>query len=173
MLYFGAVLIFPFVSMGSLLPTWMFVNSLSLLAHLPLLNTDMPGNVHFFLNDYLDKVRWYDSEFVESVEAKYSLKKYDVDMGSFHHFLKSCGYEHLVAHNLIIVFAALTLICFVWAVVALKDLFVKLSHSRRPCLRKRHEKKCSNFTLRFVYEFFLEFCIVALINLSVRDFNSV
>jgi len=28
----------PFVSMGSLLPAWMFINSLQLLAHLPLLN---------------------------------------------------------------------------------------------------------------------------------------
>ena len=40
-------------------------------------------------------------------------------------------------------------------------------------MKKRHGRWCNNFALRFVYEFFLEFCIVALINLSVVDFNTI
>ncbi len=40
-----------------LLPTWMFINSLSLITHTPLMNTDMPANAHNFLNRYLDLVR--------------------------------------------------------------------------------------------------------------------
>ena len=38
-------------------------------------------------------------------------------------------------------------------------------------MRKKHESWCSNFMLRFFYEFFLEFCIVVMIGLSVRDFS--
>lgn len=38
-------------------------------------------------------------------------------------------------------------------------------------MKKRHESWCTNFLLRFFYEFFLEFCIVIMINLSVRDFS--
>ena len=124
---FGILVILPFISLGSLLPTWIFINSLSLLAHLPLLNTNMPGNVHIFLTDYLDKVRWYDEDFIESIEESYEFKKYDIDVGSFHKLLKVCGYEHLVTRNLLIVFAAMVLILFLWIVMAIKDLIVKLS----------------------------------------------
>ena len=124
---FGILVILPFISLGSLLPTWIFINSLSLLAHLPLLNTNMPGNVHIFLTDYLDKVRWYDEDFIETIEESYEFKKYDIDVGSFHKLLKVCGYEHLVTRNLLIVFAAMVLILFIWILMAIKDVIVKLS----------------------------------------------
>jgi len=64
MAFFSFVIILPFVSIGSLLPTWMFINALQLAAHLPLLNSIMPGNAHYFLNEYLDLVRWYDKDFI-------------------------------------------------------------------------------------------------------------
>ena len=38
-------------------------------------------------------------------------------------------------------------------------------------MKKRHGRWCNNFALRFFYEFFLEFCIVVMINLSVLDFS--
>ena len=62
------VVILPFVSIGSLLPSWMFINALQLMAHLPLLNSIMPANAHFFMSKYLNLVRWYDSDVVDSVE---------------------------------------------------------------------------------------------------------
>jgi len=61
-------MVLPFASVGSLLPTWMFINTLQLIAHLPLLNSEMPGNAHYFLSKYLDYVRWYDKDFIEKVE---------------------------------------------------------------------------------------------------------
>ena len=101
------------------------------------------------------------------------MKKYDVDYGNFHHLLKACGYEHLVAHNLMLVFAAVALIAITWILLAFKDLIGVLIKSRRPFMRKRHGKWCNNFALRFFYEFFLEFCIVLLINLSVIEFSEI
>ena len=48
------------IVVGDLLPVWMFINSLSLIAHTPLLNSQMPGNVQYFLSDYLQIVRLRD-----------------------------------------------------------------------------------------------------------------
>ena len=42
---------------GRLLPTWMFLNSLQLIVHLPLLSKSMPSNLHFFLFKYLNFIR--------------------------------------------------------------------------------------------------------------------
>ena len=42
---------------GRLLPTWMFLNSMQLIVHLPLLPTFMPANLHVFLTHYLSYVR--------------------------------------------------------------------------------------------------------------------
>ena len=42
---------------GGILPTWMFLNTMSLIVHTPLLITDMPANLHDFLQKYLDIMR--------------------------------------------------------------------------------------------------------------------
>ena len=42
---------------GRMLPVWMFLNSLQLVAHLPLVATDMPANLHYILIKHLDLVR--------------------------------------------------------------------------------------------------------------------
>ena len=165
-------MVLPFASIGSLLPTWMFINALQLIAHLPLLNSEMPGNAHYFLNKYLDYVRWYDKDFIEKVEKKLiSLKKYDVDVGSFSELLKSCGYEHLFAHNMMLIFIGIALIVFVWICFAIKDWIGTCSKSKSSFMKRRHENSCNNFAIRFFYEFFLEFCIVVSINLSVYDYG--
>ena len=42
---------------GSLVPLWMFVNSLSLIAHVPLLSENLPSNLSYCLVKILDIVR--------------------------------------------------------------------------------------------------------------------
>ena len=43
---------------GNLLPTWIFLNSMQLLVHIPLLSgTSMPANLHLFYKLYLDILR--------------------------------------------------------------------------------------------------------------------
>lgn len=51
------VLSAPMVAMGDMLPVWMFAHSLQLVAHTPLLNSQMPGNAQYFLSDYLTMTR--------------------------------------------------------------------------------------------------------------------
>jgi len=94
-------------------------------------------------------------------------------LGAFHELLRECGYEHLLAHNMMLVFAFIALILLTWIFLAIKDLFGHITKSKWHFLQLRHEKLCNNFALRFFYEFFLEFCIVIFINLSVADFSEV
>ena len=53
----------------------------------------------------------------------------------------------------------------------MKDFIVIKYKVENSYIKDRHESQCNNFVVRFVYEFFLEFCIVALINLSVTEFD--
>ena len=99
----------------------MFINALQLLAHLPLLNSGMPANAHYFLTKYLDLVRWYDEDFIKNMGDSLGIKKYDVEYGSFHELLKACGYEHLISYNMLLVFTGLFLISLVWIIMAAKD----------------------------------------------------
>ena len=41
------ILIMPVMTIGSLLPTWVFVNSLEIISHMILLKTVMPANAHY------------------------------------------------------------------------------------------------------------------------------
>ena len=69
-LFIGMMLmVLPVITAGSLLPTWMFINSLQIIAHMVLLKTLMTGNAHYFLLKFLDWLRWYDRDFIESLEG--------------------------------------------------------------------------------------------------------
>lgn len=46
------------VFQGSLLPTWMLVNTLQLIAHVPLISSKLPSNAHYFLLNFLGVVRF-------------------------------------------------------------------------------------------------------------------
>ena len=54
---------------GRLLPTWMFLNSLQLIVHLPLISSIMPSNLHFFLIKYLNFIRMRADSINEQVEV--------------------------------------------------------------------------------------------------------
>ena len=50
LLVIGAVLLlFLVISCGSLLPVWMFINTLQLISHVPMIRTELPGHAHYFL----------------------------------------------------------------------------------------------------------------------------
>ena len=54
---------------GKLLPTWMFINSLQLMTHIPMIDANVPSDLHYFLANYLSVIR-LDSKLIgDSVEA--------------------------------------------------------------------------------------------------------
>ena len=65
------MLIFLFVGLGGrLLPTWMFINSISLIVHTPLLAIDMPANLHYFFLKYLDILRLNSKSLNDEIDAQ-------------------------------------------------------------------------------------------------------
>ena len=52
------------------LPTWMFLNSLSLIVHTTLLNSLMPPSVFYVFKKYLDMIRLNSADFNEYIEDK-------------------------------------------------------------------------------------------------------
>lgn len=91
------ILILPVITVGSLLPTWVFLNSLQIISHMILLKTLMPANAHYFLKKWNDWIRWYDDDFWEYLQGVYDFRFYGVDFGNFHALLDLGDYTHLVA----------------------------------------------------------------------------
>ena len=169
------VFVLPVLTAGSLLPTWMFINSLQIISHLVLLRTLMPVNAHYFLSTWNDWIRWYDNNVWDSASMVVDFKEYDLDYGSYNSMLQMSNYKHLIGHNLIIIISVLALLVVVWFVLALKDLIVKAQKKSDTRTRKKKPSTpwCTNFILRFFYVFFLEICLCAFLQLSVVDFNDV
>ena len=74
---------------------------------------------------------------------------------------------------MLLVFSVFLTILAILFVFTLKDCIIRYTNCKR-CgrrIRERHSPKCQNFTLRFFYEFILEFCICVALELSVQDFT--
>ena len=68
----AAILILTFILIGlggRMLPTWMFINSMQLIMHTPLLATYMPSNLNYFLVKYLSIIRVASAQLDETIEA--------------------------------------------------------------------------------------------------------
>lgn len=78
------ILAIPGVTVGSLLPIWVFINSLEIISHMILLKTLMPGNAHYFLKKWNDWRRLFDPSVWEYFEEILSFKSYGLDFSSFH-----------------------------------------------------------------------------------------
>ena len=178
-LYSVATLALPFCLMGSLLPTWMLINTLQLIAHTPLVNTQMPANAHYFIVKYLNIVRLDFDSVNESIESGYEMHRFESGEHFFNRLLFMCGYKPLYAQNLIIVVGTVLVLAVIWNVIALKDYLSRPSQLGYLCrsrslsfVKNSHEPVVTNFALRFFYEMFLEICICVMINITFLDFES-
>ena len=84
-----------FFSVGSLLPMWMFVNSLQIITHSALLNTMMPGNVFTVLREYLGLVRLNWPALDSALYDRDEYREDGYEHGLYNIFLGSSGYVHL------------------------------------------------------------------------------
>ena len=77
-----------------------------------------------------------------------------------------------MAQNMIVVILVLMIFLLVWLVFFIKDYLVTfLPRGTRYWWARQHAPWCQNFVLRFFYEFFLEFCICVILQLSVKDLS--
>ena len=92
-----------------------------------------------------------------------------MEFGGFHALFDLGDYTHLVAQNMIIVILVLLIFMTIWVAVLLKDFIVSFLPRQDKWWAKKHGAWCQNFILRYVYEFYLEFCICVILQLSVKD----
>ena len=114
----------PVTTAGSLLPFWIFINSLQIISHMILLKTIMPANAHFFLKRYNDLIRWYDPSFWEYLRQTHEFKEYEIENGPYSPPLKLGDYNHSFAQNMIIVIMVLLILLVLWVSIAIKDCYV-------------------------------------------------
>ena len=74
-----------------------------------------------------------------------------------------CGYKHAFSRNLILVIAISLVLILVMSLLSLVDLLTKRKGNRRCFVF------AFNFNLRFVYEFFLEICLSAMIHIASKS----
>ena len=163
------LVIFCVCIIGAQLPTWMFINSLSLIVHTTLLNSLMPPGVWYVFKKYLNLVRLNSPDLNERIEEAYEVKEYSLDQGLYTIYLKSCDFEHLFARNLVIIIASAILILTVWTLLIVLDGFSRIKQPESS--QKRKEPYANNFALRFFYELFLDICICVLVNIALIDFE--
>ena len=168
------VVLLLFVGTGArLLPTWMFFNSLQLIAHTPMLATSMPPNLNYFLIRYLSIVRFKLQSFEQKIEAwqrDSGVFNYSIltsDDSQFTYLLNDCGYKFAFYRNLILFIVLSTCFLVILAILVILDFIKSRSAPSKRYSNYRRAFWMTNFTLRFVYEFFFEICLCLLIHVSV------
>lgn len=165
----GSFMIFVIGIGGRDLPTWMFYNSLSLILHTPLLPTNMPTNLHIFLIDYLNFIRFKIESVEQQIEQwqlKYGLidiKSASTDDSTWSALLKSCGYGSEFTRNLFLVIWISIALTILMAMAAVLDIVTKRS-GKRSLFRF-----AANFNLRFAYMLFFEFFLCSMLHLTSQQ----
>ena len=97
------------------LPTWMFLNSLSLIVHTTLLNSLMPPSVFYVFKKYLDIIRLNSADFNEYIEDNFEMGRPKEDSLSF--YLQSSDYNQLFVQNLSIILISAIVLLLVWIAI--------------------------------------------------------
>lgn len=149
---------------GSLLPTWMFLNSLQLIVHLPLVATLMPSNLHMFLLKYLSFMRLKTESTDRQTEIwqrESGISGFDLvsDQDSLYSsLLLACGYKPAFSQNLFLLSLVAAVILIAIFITSMVDMICQRKGSRGLT------KWICNFSTRFLYEFFFEIFLCALIH---------
>jgi hypothetical protein len=160
---------------GSLASTWMLINTLQLIAHLPLISVRLPANAHFFILNFLSLIRLNIESINESIDAigdTMGESRLMSEDGSFYSSqMRSSGYRFGFVRNMVLFLCLALLIALVWLIIA---IFKKLrqgqsngenSPSQTTGFAKA-ELFMNNFMVRFLYECFFELILCAMINIS-------
>ena len=110
-----------FCIIGAQLPTWMFINSLSLIVHTTLLNSLMPPSVFYTFKKYLNLVRLNWPQLNEDIENNIDVFDFENEKGLYSIYLRDSDYSHLFARNTVIIITAALIIFMTWATLAIID----------------------------------------------------
>ena len=114
---------------GSLATTWLCINTLQVLAHVPMIAHKLPGNSHYFILDLLSFVRLNLDSFNSSVDDLHDkMMEYELLSGDdlYDSKLHNLGYRYSFAHNMLLFGCALLVLCIVWLFVTVLERTISL-----------------------------------------------
>ena len=155
---------------GRLLPTWMFLNTLQLISHLPLFKSEVNAPASYFISQFLDLTRFnvvWELYHDLTIRHGYFLE------GALNMTFEAYGYPSMyLAGNMPFVLLATVLIVSLFCLAIIKKGCVRASNKaveggvRDIFLLNNHGHWMVNFAIRFYYEVFLIICVSSLIALS-------
>jgi len=166
-----AVSFFLAIFQGSLVTTWMFINSLQLITHVPLISEKLPANANYFFLNFASVAR-FNIESINSTLDTVASKLIDYQLiedeqSFFSAQLHSYGYRFSFVRNLLTVLCIAALVGFVWILTAAIRLIRKnVQGAENSKNFSKSEVFMNNFTVRFFLEIFFELVICAMINIA-------
>ena len=168
----GALIFAIALCSGPLLPVWMFVNSLQLIVHIPLVRTEIPAVANLLFLDYLSIVRLNVRTVNDFLAQLLGLEQTSQDDqrsldqadSYYNELIYSCGYHVSLTHNLILILGLFSVIALFWLAMACRD---------KLCFQGgRHEIWWNNLMVRFLYEVFFEITLCLMISFSAMDLRT-
>lgn len=169
MLLISLFVLLSFLGLGhSMVSAWMFLNSIQLILHVPLLSIPIPANLHYFLVYYLDlarlqvaylkQLRFYQNHIQPSPTVGQLSPDRNVSTLEYCHYEPNSLISNL-ALILVVIAAIFTMIIF----LQILD-FICCRKGRR-----RLAPRLFNIGIRFFYCFFFEISICVLIHFSYAE----
>ena len=159
------------VFQGSLVSTWMLINSLQLIAHVPLLANRLPSNAHYFLLNFLGLVRFNFESLTSQIDTISGnvdeAKLLNADSGYAH--LRSNGYHMSFFRNMLLLLSIACIIGLVWLISAILQSVRAKTQQEGQNGQQSKEASANNFMVRFLYEIFFELMICAFINVTNQE----
>jgi hypothetical protein len=121
---------------GPLLPVWMFINSMQLIVHVPLIAIQLPGNAHYFL---LENLKIFKLDFVSDYSSEYNSGLVSNENAVYYTTLVySCGYSYSFIPNLILCLIFLSLFILLWLALLLREKCHKCKSSGQAVAAGEH-----------------------------------
>lgn len=155
---------------GRLMPTWMFLNSLQLVSHLPLFKTEATAAATYFIYLFQDLAKL---DVFAPAFKNFAVKHGYLSEGALNVIFKAYGYPSMyMAGNMPSILITAACIFAIWALTALKGYCVQRYYQKSSdrtlsrFLVRNHGHWMVNFSVRFLYEVFMVICLSALISLQ-------
>ena len=124
-LAFSITVVIALCFKGSLLTTWLSINTIQLLAHVPLIASKLPANAHFFILNLLSFVRINFNSLNDSVDdVAADLEEYNLisnDGAYYSAQMHNFGYRFSFVHNMLLFMCAGMVLGLVWLFVTVID----------------------------------------------------
>ena len=155
----------------------MFLNTLQLMSHLPLIKSQMPAPANYFMSQFLDLSRF---NVVWPLLKDFAIQNSYYKEGALNMTFEAYGYAsmYIWGNTPSLIILAFVIFAF-WGLSFLKDIFV--NSTNRVCvgwirdrfMLNKHSAWMTNFALRFWYEAFIFVCISVLISLNKSEQENV